>query len=89
METKITLSAPIKVAGTDVSVLTMRAPRVKDTLAMRTYQKSGKRDDSEAEIFILALLCGLAPDDLSDLLMVDYGKLQAAYLDFVNGPAGT
>ena len=69
---EISLDYPIKIDGTAVSVLQMRRPKVADTFLA---QKSTK-PDAEKEIDLFANLCEVAPKDIQQLDMMDYGKLQ-------------
>jgi hypothetical protein len=76
----VTLSRPQMIAGAKVPTLTMREPTVGDQVAaMRSSKSSASR-----EIAILANLCEITPDDLSQLTLRDYGRLQAAFSDFLS-----
>lgn len=77
--TTIKLDFPIKLDGKDVAELSVRRPKVRDQLAA-----SKKTNEQEREIFLFANLCQLSPDDIQNLDMKDYGKLQRVYLDFLS-----
>ena len=77
---KIELTHPIDIDGTKVSVLQLRRPKVRD---MFSVEKSVD-NDAEKEIQLFANLCELTPENLLDLDMADYSKLQKAYQDFLS-----
>lgn len=77
--TDITLSRPLDVAGSKVSVVRMREPLVRD----QTVMSKMDGDNSEKEITLFANLCGLVPADLDDMPVRDYSRLQTAYLAFI------
>lgn len=74
----IKLSTPIKIDGTETSVLRMREPKVRDQLTVDHIQ-----GDAMKEITLLANLCDVAPDNIQDLSMRDYAKVQKAYQGFI------
>lgn len=75
----IELSYPIKIDGTETSVLQLRRPKVADTFLAQKNIKS----DAEKEIELFANLCEVAPADIQQLDMMDYAKLQAQYANFM------
>lgn len=75
----IPLSRAIEVDGAKVKTLRMREPTVADQLAMEEY----KGGDAAKELFTLANLCQMTPDDLKRLSLRDYKKLQEAFLGFI------
>ena len=77
--TTIKLDFPIKIDGKDVSELSVRRPKVRDQLAA-----SKKTNEQKREIFLFANLCQLSPDDIQNLDMKDYGKIQKVYVDFLS-----
>jgi Phage tail assembly chaperone proteins, E, or 41 or 14 len=77
---KIELNHPIDIAGAKVSVLQLRRPKVRDMLSV---EKSAE-NDAEKEIQLFANLCEVSPDDLLELDMADYAKLQKTYQDFLS-----
>ena len=77
---KIELTHPINLDGTNVSLLQLRRPKVRDMLSV----EKSVDNDAEKEIQLFANLCELTPENLHDLDMVDYAKLQKAYQDFLS-----
>lgn len=77
---KIELQTPVKMAGVDVSELTMRAPKVRDMIAVRKIPGS----DVEQEVALFANLCQVTPAAIEELDMRDYKKLQDAYSGFLS-----
>jgi hypothetical protein len=77
---KIELTHPIDIDGTKVSVLQLRRPKVRDMLGV----EKSVDNDAEKEIQLFANLCELTPENLLDLDMADYSKLQKAYQDFLS-----
>ena len=73
MSQTITLQYPIDTNGAPTSTLTLRRPTVGDLLS-----SSQGRSDKEAEVHLLADLCGISPDDVKHLDLADYFLLQAA-----------
>ncbi len=76
----VTLSNPLNVDGANVSVLTVRRPKVRDMLAMENMTNN----DAEKEIHLFANLCEVSPESLYELDMADYGKLQKVYQGFLS-----
>lgn len=77
---KIELKYPLDVNGTSLSVLHIRRPKVRDMLSVEKQSAN----DAEKEINLFANLCEIAPENLHDLDMADYAKLQKAYQDFLS-----
>ena len=77
---KIELTHPIDIDGTKVGVIQLRRPKVRDMLSV----EKSVDNDVEKEIQLFANLSEVAPDNLLDLDMVDYAKLQKAYQDFLS-----
>ena len=75
----IALSKPINIAGAAVSALRMREPTVADQLAM----DKGGGSDADKELGLIANLCQLAPQDLHQLTLRDYKRVQAAFASFL------
>lgn len=71
---KVTLSEPLKLAdGRTLTEVDVRQPRVRD-------QKAAQRVSSESadqETALVAMLVGLVPEDLEEMLLVDYQRLLA------------
>ncbi|MCP3940526.1 MAG: phage tail assembly protein [Desulfobacteraceae bacterium] len=76
----IQLSKKIMVNGIDVNCLQMREPKVADQLAADAYSGS----DAMKEVMLFANLCDVAPDDIKQLTLQDYHKLQKAFLFFTS-----
>lgn len=75
----IELSYPITIDGTETNALVMRRPKVADTVL---FQKS-QGTDADKEINLFANLCEVTPDDINQLDMMDYAKLQEQYGNFI------
>jgi len=73
MSQTIPLQYPIEANGIRVTQLTLRRATVGDLLS-----SSQGRSDKEAEVHLLADLCGIAPDDIRRLDLADYFVLQEA-----------
>jgi hypothetical protein len=74
----VALSRGLDLAGAKVMALRMREPNVADQLVLDKMKGS----DAENEIALLANLCALAPDDIKQLPLRDYRRVQAAFLGF-------
>lgn len=74
MAEKITVSLeyPIKVNGIEVKSLAMRRVKVRDLIAAN----KSSDDNAERELKLLANLVELAPEEMEDLDVRDYTKLQ-------------
>ena len=83
-KTAIELKYPVTIDGTEVSVLHMRRPKVRDQLLMDKAGKVGK-SEGEREVLLFANLCEIAPESLEGVDMSDYRKLQEAYTSFLEG----
>jgi len=80
MTEKIDLDYPITVKGEQVSQLQIsRRPKVKD---MRKAQEEASSDAGQ-ELHLFAVLTGINPEDLEELDLSDYAKLQSAYSRFL------
>lgn len=77
---KIELTHAINIDGTKVSVLNLRRPKVRDMLSV----EKSIDNDAEKEIQLFANLCEISSDNLLDLDMSDYAKLQKVYQDFLS-----
>lgn len=76
----IKLTKPAKISGVEVHELTMRAPKVRDMLL--ADKKGGGA--AEREINLFAVLCEVTAEEIEELEMKDYLKLQEAYQDFLS-----
>jgi hypothetical protein len=77
MET-IPLDYPIEFEGRTLASVEMRRPKVSDV----TAAKRSKKTEAEAEVALVATLCGLPPAAIEDLDVADYKKLQERLSDF-------
>ncbi|MCG7878341.1 MAG: phage tail assembly protein [Candidatus Thiodiazotropha endolucinida] len=77
---KIELTHSIEIDGAKVGVIQLRRPKVRDMLSV----EKSVDNDAEKEIQLFANLSELSPDNLLDLDMADYAKLQKAYQDFLS-----
>lgn len=75
----IELDYPIQKDGTKISSMEMRRPKVKDT---KNADKAAS-DDAGKELQLFSYLTGQNPEDLEEMDMADYRKLQDAYSDFL------
>ncbi len=76
----LTLKTPIEHKGHTYSTLTMREPRVRDTVIA---DKQGGTD-AEVEIRIFANLCEVPPAVVENMAMRDYRGLQSIYEGFLS-----
>lgn len=74
----ITLDYPINIDGIEVKTLSLRRMKVADQMAAEKL----KGNDAEKEIALLANLCEMSPDDIQQLDIMDYAKLQAQLVNF-------
>ena len=77
---KIELMHSIEIDGAKVGVIQLRRPKVRDMLSV----EKSVDNDAEKEIQLFANLSELSPDNLLELDMADYAKLQKAYQDFLS-----
>lgn len=80
MSETIELDYPVTVDGREVKKIEMRRPKVKD---MRGASKGGGSDEDQ-EVRLFAALTGFNPEDLGELDLSDYQKLQKAFSDFLS-----
>lgn len=76
----VELTRPLDIDGAQVKKLRLREPTVGDQLAADEY----KGGDAAKELFTMANLCQVTPDDLKKLTLRDYKKLQEAFLGFIS-----
>ncbi|MCG8471379.1 MAG: phage tail assembly protein [Desulfobacterales bacterium] len=79
-KTEITLEYPVTVDGIETKTLSMRRPKVRDMLASEKKATT----DAEKEIGVFANLCEVSPKAIEELDMMDYGKLQETYQNFLS-----
>lgn len=77
---EITLAKPLDVDGTKVAALVMREPTVADQLAA----SEAKGSDAAREITMFANLCEMSPADIQGMSLRNYGRVQKAFMDFMN-----
>lgn len=78
---KIELAYPIKNGtGEEIKVLNIRRAKAKD---LRRMQQ--KENAADQEFFLIAQLTGLVPEDIDELDVADYAKVQAALMDMQKG----
>jgi hypothetical protein len=80
VEKTVELKNPVTVEGVKTSSLTMRSPKVKDLLASEKAAKG----DSEREVYLITLLCGVPKSAIEDLEMSDYKALQEKLQSFLS-----
>ncbi len=78
----VSLQFPVEINGQVVSELTMRRPRVKDSLIHEKQFPGERRGSLESDIAMFARLCDMAPKDLENLDMSDVVNLQGAFRGF-------
>lgn len=77
-EVAIDLQFPVEFDGAQVTSLTMRRPKVRDSFKAQR----GKGTDFERGLALIADLCEVKQELLMELDEIDLEKLQAQYLDF-------
>jgi len=80
MNATIKLDYPVTIDSGEISELNLRRPKVKD---MRDAEKAGT-GDADRELALFARLTGLNPEDLEQLDLKDYQKLQKEYSGFLS-----
>lgn len=72
----ITLRYPFTTgAGRTVNLLEMREPKVSD---LKVASRFGG-NDGEQEVALLAVLCGLVPEDMDNMHLADFRQVQARF----------
>lgn len=79
-EVTIDLQFPIEVDGQKITKLTMRRPKLRDTV-----KHNHRKDNMDRGIAILADLCDLAPEHLHELDELDFDAVQSQYESFRGG----
>ncbi|QIM66332.1 phage tail protein [Mannheimia granulomatis] len=78
---KVTLDFPIKDGhSNDVTELKIRRAKAKD---LRTAQS--QKNEADQEFYLLAILTGLTIEDIAELDIADYSKLQAILKEMQKG----
>ena len=81
MSISITLTFPITLGtGETLDTLSVRRAKVKDIRKMSEHQ-----NDADKEMHLLSALTGLVPEDLDNLDISDYAKLQEVMKDMAVG----
>jgi len=76
----VKLKFPINSKGRQIDSLTVRRPKIQDRLAVEHIQGS----DILKEVALLANLCEIDHDEISQLDLVDYSALQEVLNDFLS-----
>lgn len=76
----ITLSRQVTIGGAKVSALRMREPTVADQEVASEMTGS----DAAREIRTFSSLCEVTPDEIRQLSLRDYKRLQAAFVGFID-----
>lgn len=79
-KTSIKLNHPINVDGRQIVELQLRRPKVRDRLTVEKMNGA----EAEKEIRFIANLCEVAPNDIEELDMADYVRLQDALAGFLS-----
>jgi len=77
---KLDLKHAIDIDGVKTAQLHIRRPKVRDMLSV----EKSTQNDAEKEINLFANLCELTPEQLLELDMADYAKLQKTYQSFLS-----
>ncbi|ALX11460.1 hypothetical protein P350_07825 [Burkholderia cepacia JBK9] len=75
----VKLNYPIKLNGVECDNFTLRRPKVRD---MRGAQKLAPNDAEQQELILFATLADVGPDDIEEMDMADYERVQDAYYSF-------
>ncbi|CAM2177595.1 hypothetical protein WT01_26675 [Burkholderia cepacia] len=75
----VKLNYPIKLNGVECDSFTLRRPKVRD---MRGAQKLAPNDAEQQELILFATLADVGPDDIEEMDMADYERVQDAYYSF-------
>ncbi len=78
---KIKLDYPITTPNGTVTEIELRRCKAKDLLRVQKIT-----DDGERELQLLGELTGLMVEDITEMDIADYAKLQKALTDMVKGP---
>ncbi|MGY4832026.1 phage tail assembly protein [Burkholderia arboris] len=75
----VKLNYPIKLNGVECDSFTLRRPKVRD---MRGAQKLAPNDAEQQELILFATLADVGPDDIEEMDMADYERVQDAFYSF-------
>jgi hypothetical protein len=76
----VTLQFPFEISGVKTATINMRRPKVRD----RLNASKGRTDQAEVEVALFSFITNLAPDEIEDLDMSDYNRLQEAFRSFLS-----
>jgi hypothetical protein len=76
----IELQYPINIDGQKVTNISLRRPKVLD----RLLSEKSTGTEAEKEVRFIANLCGMAPDQIEQLDMSDYVRVQEALANFLS-----
>ena len=77
---KIKLNTPIKIDGIEINELKLRAPKVRDIIAANRKNVS----ESEREVNLIANLAEVSIENVEDLDLKDYMKIQTWLQNFLS-----
>ncbi len=78
-EVEITLDFPVQLADRVLDKVTMRRPTIGDLL---NHNINGENYQLRDDIGFYAGLCGLVPDEIEQLDVMDYEKIQQQFFRF-------
>ncbi|GHT96987.1 hypothetical protein FACS1894122_15800 [Alphaproteobacteria bacterium] len=79
---KIKLSEPIKIDGVLVHEISLRRPKVRDRLLV----EKGNGNDAEKEVNFIANLASITPEEVQEIDLQDYAKIQDVLRNFLVQP---
>lgn len=82
MSETITLHVPITLGGVETKTLTMRRPKVRDQM----NHHSDGRMTAEGTMAMYADLCGISPEEMYELDLLDYLEVGDVYDSFLEKP---
>lgn len=80
MKIQIRLDTPIDINGVKSNTIVLREPTVGDSLDI---QKLAPSDEDQREVLMLARLAEVSPEDLKQMSMKDFRRVQKGYLRLV------
>lgn len=80
MET-IILKRPLSVDGKELTEVTMRRAKVRD---LKEAQRYGD-DVATREVALIAILCGMIPDQLDEMDLADFNQIQKRFSAMLEG----
>lgn len=80
----ITLNVPLEVSGVMTSRLEMRRPKLKDRREADRQFGNSREKAEEKEEFMFCNLTDLTPDELNEIDLDDYVRLQRAFQGFLS-----